>query len=196
MEPVPCKTGYDHVFNPNGTVCVLCYYNSNPKYSPEVEKAIRKHKRRRASRISLYKRVIINWGDKCVFCGDYADTGDHLIPRSRGGSSRLDNLRPACADCNQSKADLTPFEWYDSRGIAEKCPKEFRHLVAPLPRRCERESEGNDKERESFPSEQPEKEIKHEGHQDSVPGVPDLRDQPQEGHLLPRTAGRRRHVGG
>jgi hypothetical protein len=136
MEAVPCKTGYNHVFNPKGAVCVLCYYNSNPKYSPEVEKAIRKHKRRRASRISLYKRVIINWGTDCVYCGDHADTGDHLIPRSRGGSSRLDNLRPCCSFCNQWKADLTPFEW-----LGEECPLEFKELVAPKPRKSDLEEQ-------------------------------------------------------
>lgn len=141
MYEVKCKNGYNHVFNPGSNLCVLCYYNRNPKYAPEIEKAIRKHRRRRAGRISLYKRVILNWGDECVFCGAYADTGDHLIPRSRGGSSRLDNLRPCCGPCNQEKADHTPMEWYTNRNQPELCPEEFRDLVAPLPRRSELELE-------------------------------------------------------
>lgn len=146
--PVPCKTGYTHVFNPKGTVCVLCYYNREPKYSPEVEKAIRKHKRRRAGRISLYKRVILNWGDICVFCGDYADTGDHLIPRSRGGSSRLDNLRPCCSSCNQEKADRTPLEWYTDTGRPDECPEEFRGIVALFPKRSSERTDEENEERE------------------------------------------------
>lgn len=30
-------------------------------------------------------------------------TQDHIIPRSRGGSNHLDNLRPACATCNHTR---------------------------------------------------------------------------------------------
>ena len=40
----------------------------------------------------------------CQYCGDRSDlTFDHLIPRSRGGLTRWDNVVTACAPCNLAK---------------------------------------------------------------------------------------------
>ncbi len=36
---------------------------------------------------------------------------DHSIPRVRGGTDHLNNLVPACIECNRSKQDLTPREF-------------------------------------------------------------------------------------
>lgn len=47
---------------------------------------------------------------RCAYCGGPADTVDHILPRSRGGSSSWLNLVAACGDCNARKADRTPAE--------------------------------------------------------------------------------------
>jgi 5-methylcytosine-specific restriction endonuclease McrA len=40
----------------------------------------------------------------CQYCGSKDDlTFDHLVPRSRGGQTRWDNVVAACAPCNLSK---------------------------------------------------------------------------------------------
>lgn len=43
-------------------------------------------------------------GFRCWMCGREFPFGrltrDHIIPRSRGGHSRLSNLKPACKPCN------------------------------------------------------------------------------------------------
>ena len=45
----------------------------------------------------------------CQYCGDKSDlTFDHLIPRSRGGQTRWDNVVTACAPCNLKKGGLMP----------------------------------------------------------------------------------------
>lgn len=46
----------------------------------------------------------------CQYCGGKANTVDHVMPRSRGGSSSPTNLVAACLPCNQKKADRTPDE--------------------------------------------------------------------------------------
>lgn len=45
----------------------------------------------------------------CQYCGSKSDlTFDHLVPRSRGGQTRWDNVLTACAPCNLAKGSLTP----------------------------------------------------------------------------------------
>ena len=45
----------------------------------------------------------------CQYCGSDDDlTFDHLIPRSRGGQTRWDNVVTACAPCNLSKGGSLP----------------------------------------------------------------------------------------
>lgn len=46
----------------------------------------------------------------CAFCGDLAETVDHLLPQSRGGRNTWLNTVAACRRCNNSKANRTPTE--------------------------------------------------------------------------------------
>lgn len=43
---------------------------------------------------------------ECAYCSDqWADTIDHVVPRSRGGRHEWTNLVAACAPCNRRKGD-------------------------------------------------------------------------------------------
>jgi 5-methylcytosine-specific restriction endonuclease McrA len=50
----------------------------------------------------------------CQYCAEALTTEtyslDHVIPRSRGGTSDWDNIVSACKDCNFEKANRTPEE--------------------------------------------------------------------------------------
>jgi 5-methylcytosine-specific restriction endonuclease McrA len=46
----------------------------------------------------------------CGYCGGSAETVDHIVPRSRGGTLTWDNVVAACLRCNHRKADRTPTE--------------------------------------------------------------------------------------
>jgi 5-methylcytosine-specific restriction endonuclease McrA len=51
------------------------------------------------------------WRDNwvCHLCGkDGADTADHIIPVSRGGSDELENLRAAHKTCNRKRGNHSP----------------------------------------------------------------------------------------
>lgn len=50
-------------------------------------------------------------GRPCVYCGDPAQTLDHIVPRSKGGPDSPDNLVPACQRCNSAKSALSLEEW-------------------------------------------------------------------------------------
>lgn len=48
---------------------------------------------------------------ECQYCGDGEDlTFDHLVPRSKGGQTRWDNVVAACAPCNLKKGGKMPKE--------------------------------------------------------------------------------------
>lgn len=67
----------------------------------------------RAARV-LRRLTAETYGTTCHICGEPIDlavagpdprafTADHLVPRSRGGSDDLANLRPAHLGCNSSR---------------------------------------------------------------------------------------------
>ena len=41
----------------------------------------------------------------CAYCGRKAETIDHVVPRSRGGSHTWENCVASCMRCNHSKGD-------------------------------------------------------------------------------------------
>ena len=45
----------------------------------------------------------------CQYCGSKTElTFDHVVPRSRGGQTRWDNVVAACSPCNLAKANSMP----------------------------------------------------------------------------------------
>ena len=42
---------------------------------------------------------------RCAYCGARAETIDHVVPRSRGGTHTWENTVACCARCNHRKAD-------------------------------------------------------------------------------------------
>jgi 5-methylcytosine-specific restriction endonuclease McrA len=48
---------------------------------------------------------------RCQYCGNGSSlTVDHVVPRSRGGTSGWENIVTACAPCNLRKGDRLPHE--------------------------------------------------------------------------------------
>lgn len=54
--------------------------------------------------IPLSRRgVLARDGHACQYCGDRAETIDHVVPRSRGGTHTWENVVAACRPCNLRK---------------------------------------------------------------------------------------------
>ena len=65
----------------------------------------------RRTQAGLSRRaVFLRDGHRCQYCGSPAEDVDHVLPRSRGGEHRWENVVAACRDCNASKQDRTPKE--------------------------------------------------------------------------------------
>ncbi|MEL6891762.1 MAG: HNH endonuclease [Actinomycetota bacterium] len=61
--------------------------------------------------VALSRRAIFARDDhRCQYCGDRADSIDHVMPRSRGGPHVWENVVAACRPCNLGKRDRTPAE--------------------------------------------------------------------------------------
>jgi 5-methylcytosine-specific restriction endonuclease McrA len=53
----------------------------------------------------MREKVLIRDGYICYYCGQEANTVDHIIPISKGGISSEDNMIAACHRCNSGKRD-------------------------------------------------------------------------------------------
>jgi hypothetical protein len=64
----------------------------------------------------------------CQYCGAVMPLDlevDHVVPRSRGGSDRPDNLVAACHECNQRKGKLTARE-FGHPAVAERAKRPLK----------------------------------------------------------------------
>jgi 5-methylcytosine-specific restriction endonuclease McrA len=61
----------------------------------------------------LKEYLLEKFNRKCIYCGkmDIPLEIEHIIPKSRGGSNRVDNLGIACHECNQNKGNKTAEEF-------------------------------------------------------------------------------------
>ena len=71
----------------------------------------------------------------CQYCGKKFPPDlevDHIVPRSRGGTDRPDNLVAACHDCNQRKGNMTAteFGFPKVQEQVEKSLKAAAHIMA------------------------------------------------------------------
>ncbi len=70
----------------------------------------------------------------CQYCGDLADSIDHVFPRSRGGRHVWDNVAAACRPCNLHKRDRTPEEAGMRLARIPRAPRELAWIVVAVER--------------------------------------------------------------
>src|SRR5258705_2206708 len=57
-------------------------------------------------RVAVSRRAVMaRDGGLCQYCGSRADSIDHVVPRSKGGTHTWDNVVAACRPCNVRKRD-------------------------------------------------------------------------------------------
>ena len=92
-----------------------------------VPKKVTKHRFR--------KQIFEHWDHKCAYCGAFADTLDHVIPRSRGGLTIRKNLVACCRSCNGAKSSAEVFSWWRAQpfwdGFRELQVCDWADLVPP-----------------------------------------------------------------
>jgi hypothetical protein len=77
-------------------------------------------------------------GPTCIWCGRafgalIRPTTEHVVPRVKGGPSRLENEVAACGRCNGERGHRTPVEWLEAcehRGWTPDADRLARVLAA------------------------------------------------------------------
>ena len=86
---------------------------------------------RRITRRAVFARD--RW--TCQYCGTVRGTltVDHVIPRSKGGSSSWDNIVASCAPCNRRKGDRLPaqVDMHPRRKPSPPSSTIFVHVATP-----------------------------------------------------------------
>ena len=59
----------------------------------------------------LRETILERDGFLCRYCGEVANTVDHVTPITRGGTDAHSNLVAACGSCNREKGNRTLNEW-------------------------------------------------------------------------------------
>ncbi len=99
---------------------------------PHVIRLLNYVKVPRGDRRKLSRRVVLaRDGYRCQYCGSTRHlTLDHVIPRSRGGSTSWDNVVTSCAPCNTRKGAKLPHEADMTPAKAPRAPTLTDFLVA------------------------------------------------------------------
>ena len=86
--------------------------------------------RRKITRRAVFARD----GWTCQYCGSHSNlTVDHVIPRSKGGTSSWENIVASCAPCNRRKGDRLPKQAEMHPRHAPRTPRAeiFIHVASP-----------------------------------------------------------------
>jgi 5-methylcytosine-specific restriction endonuclease McrA len=67
---------------------------------------------KRTTKHRFRARLFAAWSHCCAYCNAPADTLDHVLPRSCGGLTVIENLVPACRRCNGAKSSADWREWF------------------------------------------------------------------------------------
>ncbi|MFW3169076.1 HNH endonuclease [Geodermatophilus sp. CPCC 206100] len=107
----------------------------SPRRSPAVPEPGRPRQPGRAERLAA---VVERDGGTCIWCGrDFSGlvppTTEHVVPRVKGGPSRLENEVAACRRCNAERGHRAPVDWLEEcerRGWRPDAPRLARALTA------------------------------------------------------------------
>ena len=88
------------------------------------------HRRTELSRRAVFARD----AHVCQYCGDLADSIDHIVPRSRGGRHEWENVAAACRPCNLRKRDRTPTEAGMDLARPAHAPRELAWVTVSVAR--------------------------------------------------------------
>ena len=101
---------------------MAAYHKAHPEVLQVKSSAYRARARAAEGRFTAaeWRALVERYGGKCAYRGEAGPLQvDHRTPLSRGGANSIDNVLPACANCNAEKGQLTEAE-FRARIAAER----------------------------------------------------------------------------
>jgi 5-methylcytosine-specific restriction endonuclease McrA len=97
----------------------------NRAYLKIRAKYIRNHEKRQHGRTIRFTAShvgrLISIYDECIYCGSKDNLViEHIVPLSKGGETKFDNLALACYKCNDRKMDISLNEWDGAKKPIER----------------------------------------------------------------------------
>jgi hypothetical protein len=93
------------------------------------------------------ERLLELGGGRCAWCGydlskaNARPTRDHIVPKVKGGPTRLENEVAACGSCNGKRGTTPPAQWIEecrnARGVEPDAPlvaTQLTNLLAAIER--------------------------------------------------------------
>ncbi|MFP4511899.1 MAG: HNH endonuclease [Acidimicrobiales bacterium] len=82
---------------------------------------------------ALSRRAVFHRdGGRCQYCGGSAESIDHVVPRSRGGSHVWENVVAACRPCNAAKGDRLLAETPMTLRTRPSTPRELSWIIVAV----------------------------------------------------------------
>ncbi len=84
-------------------------------------------------RAALNRRAVFaRDGGRCQYCGDNADSIDHVVPRAKGGPHTWENVVAACRPCNVTKRDRLLHETTMALRTTPRAPSGYAWIVVTV----------------------------------------------------------------
>ena len=105
----------------------MSFYQLNHKAAIRISKNKRKNILNKFTKInkSEFDNILNIHDNKCHYCGILVLRGinlhfDHKIPLSKSGDHSVDNIVPACMNCNLRKSTKTDLEFFELLAAEKK----------------------------------------------------------------------------
>lgn len=96
----------------------------------------------RTARIRFRQSIFKAWDWRCAYCGNTAESLDHILPKAKGGLTTANNLAPACLPCNRRKGHREVISWWREQPYWSKAAQD--RLVSWVLRSYSEQSAAND----------------------------------------------------
>jgi len=94
-----------------GIVVEVATFDQQKMQNPEINGV--EYQRGTLHGANVREYLLDKWSRKCAYCGkkEVPLEIEHIVPKARGGSNRVDNLTLSCHECNQRKGKRTAGEF-------------------------------------------------------------------------------------
>jgi 5-methylcytosine-specific restriction endonuclease McrA len=105
-------------------VVMAAYHKAHPEVLRAKSNAYRARARAAEGKFTSaeWRALVESYGGRCAYRGEAGPLEvDHRTPLKRGGRNSIDNVLPACGNCNRAKGQLNEAE-FRARLAAEQSP--------------------------------------------------------------------------